>query len=150
MTSAGDGTVRVWQADGTGEAVVLKGHEGSVVSAVFSPDGTRVVTASEDNTARVWQADGKGEPIVLTGHRGDVVSAAFSPDGTRVVTASHDKTSRVWAISGERLQEAIRFATSMCLDLPFRQRYLGESPEDALHKYQTCERSHGRSGAYTR
>jgi WD40 repeat protein len=25
-----------------------------VVSAAFSPDGTRVVTASKDNTARLW------------------------------------------------------------------------------------------------
>ncbi|MCY2991069.1 MAG: WD40 repeat domain-containing protein [Planctomycetota bacterium] len=29
-------------------------HEGSVLSAGFSPDGARVVTASEDQTARVW------------------------------------------------------------------------------------------------
>ena len=29
-------------------------HEGTVVSAQFSPDGQRVVTASEDNTARLW------------------------------------------------------------------------------------------------
>ena len=32
------------------------GHEGSVRSASFSPDGQRVVTASYDNTARVWPA----------------------------------------------------------------------------------------------
>jgi WD40 repeat protein len=29
-------------------------HQGDVVSAAFSPDGTRVVTASHDKTARVW------------------------------------------------------------------------------------------------
>ena len=32
------------------------GHEGSVLSAQFSPDGTRIVTASSDKTARVWDA----------------------------------------------------------------------------------------------
>ncbi|WP_170205873.1 AAA family ATPase, partial [Archangium gephyra] len=45
-----DRTVRVWRADGSGEPVVLRGHEARVVSAAFSPDGQRIVTASEDKT----------------------------------------------------------------------------------------------------
>ena len=35
---------------------VLRGHEGRVNSAAFSPDGSRIVTASGDNTARIWDA----------------------------------------------------------------------------------------------
>ena len=37
-------------------------HKAPVYSAAFSPDGTRVVTASDDNTARVWDA-ATGAPI---------------------------------------------------------------------------------------
>ena len=69
-----------------------------MVSAQFSPDGTRVVTASEDKTARVWDARtgaALGEPLR---HEGRVNSAQFSPDGTRVVTASEDQTARVWDV----------------------------------------------------
>jgi WD40 repeat protein len=34
--------------------MTLKGHTGPVTSASFSPDGSRIVTASWDNTAKVW------------------------------------------------------------------------------------------------
>ncbi|HWO25674.1 MAG TPA: hypothetical protein VNO30_43345 [Kofleriaceae bacterium] len=79
-------------------------HQGSVNSAVFSPDGSRVITASDDGTARVWDAatgQPLGAPLV---HQGEVVSAAFGPDGTRVVTASDDGTARIWeAATGKPL-----------------------------------------------
>ncbi len=78
----------------------LTGHTGGVIVAAFSPDGSRIVTASDDGTARVWSADGKAQPIVLRGHDGPVLSAAFSPDGSRIVTASDDATARVWSADG--------------------------------------------------
>jgi WD40 repeat protein len=43
-------------AAGTEQALVLGGHQDRVRSAAFSPDGTRIVTASNDRTARIWDA----------------------------------------------------------------------------------------------
>src|ERR671932_761865 len=86
------------------EEIQLKGHEGSVKSASFSPDGKRIVTASFDGTARVWDLSGK-QLVELTGHEGYVYSASFSPDGGRIVTAGADKTARVWEASGQLLVE---------------------------------------------
>src|SRR4029077_13044043 len=81
-------------------------HDGAVLSAQFSADGQRVVTASLDGTARVWDAaTGKAlsEPMK---HDGYVLSAQFSADGQRVVTASSDKTARVWdAATGKAISE---------------------------------------------
>jgi WD40 repeat protein/TPR repeat protein len=65
-----------------------------VISAAYSPDGTRIVTASADKSARIWDASAR--VVRLTGHGGYVFSAAYSPDGIRIVTASTDKTARVW------------------------------------------------------
>ncbi|HEX7841255.1 MAG TPA: hypothetical protein VF469_27440 [Kofleriaceae bacterium] len=84
------------QASKQGPLVTFLGHSSRVLAATFSPDGTRVVTASQDKTARVWDAT-TGQP--MTGplkHGGAVFTAAFSPDGARVVTASEDRTARVW------------------------------------------------------
>ena len=76
--------------------LVLEGHGNWVVHAAFSPDGTRIVTASRDNTARLWDAETGALITPLEGHGNWVVHAAFSPDGTRIVTASHDNTARLW------------------------------------------------------
>ena len=46
----------VWDLRGR-ELAVLEGHQASVLNASFSPDGQRIVTASDDNTARVWPVE---------------------------------------------------------------------------------------------
>jgi WD40 repeat protein len=50
-----DDTVRIWDAASAKEIAVLRGHDDSVQSAAFSPDGKRIVTPS-DKTARIWDA----------------------------------------------------------------------------------------------
>src|SRR4051812_45102660 len=35
---------------------ILEGHNGSVISALFSPDGKQIVSASKDTTLRIWDA----------------------------------------------------------------------------------------------
>ncbi len=86
----------------------LQGHAGSVSEAEFSPDGTRIVTASKDRTARVWDAAGGKLLFTLQGHNNWVKSAKFSPDGTRIVTASNDNTARVWDAGSGKLLLTLR------------------------------------------
>ena len=91
-----DHTARIWDAHSGAPLAILYGHGGWVITAAYSPDGTRIVTASVDKTARVWDAQTGAVLAVLNGHGDAVESAAFSPDGTRIVTASADNSARIW------------------------------------------------------
>ena len=86
------------------QLLALTGHGGSIRTARYSPDGRRIVTASEDSTARIWDAVTGRELMVLRGHTQKVRSADFSPDGREVLTVSYDDTARTWdAASGRQL-----------------------------------------------
>ncbi|MEY2565252.1 MAG: hypothetical protein QOH88_3445 [Verrucomicrobiota bacterium] len=78
-----------------------------VNSARFSPDGSRVLTASDDRTARVWDAKTGKLLVDLEGHQDAVTTAQFSPDGSRIVTGSKDKTARIWDAQNGKLLSTI-------------------------------------------
>ena len=61
----------------------------------FSPDGTRLVTASDDHDARIWDVASGRLLHVLRGHFFPVRSASFSPDGRWIVTGSQF-TAGLW------------------------------------------------------
>ena len=76
--------------------------------AALSPDGTRIVTATEGAAARIWDAASGAPLATLAGHEAQVNFAAFSPDGITAtgdrtaITASPDHSARVWdALSGQ-------------------------------------------------
>jgi WD40 repeat protein len=110
VTASNDRTARIWDAASGEQLVVLAGHgegvaaddeAGNVRSAVFSPDGRRIVTASNDRTARIWNSD-TGKQLAKLAHEEPIRTAAFSPDGRRIVTASADQTARIWDADAAR------------------------------------------------
>jgi WD40 repeat protein/TPR repeat protein len=81
---------------------VLPVPHGAVLTAMYSPDGTRIITASWDHTARIWDS-ATGIQVTASPEQDDYVgTVAYSSDGTRIVTVSDKKIARVWdAQSGD-------------------------------------------------
>ncbi len=76
--------------------LTLRGHQGSVWYASYSPDDRSVLTMSDDGTVRIWDASTGQMPFTLGKGSAGVGYASYSPDGRSVVTVSVDKTAKVW------------------------------------------------------
>ena len=111
------------------------GHSASVLSCAWSPDGQRLLSASDDNTLKVWDARNGAELLTLQGHSAFVMSCAWSPDGQRLLSASADKTLKVWdARNGAvllTLQGHSDYVWS-CAWSPDGQRLLSASDDNTL------------------
>jgi WD40 repeat protein len=99
LTSAVDGTARVWEA-GTGKLLATLPH-GGIFRAAFSPDGSQIVTTNNNGPARVWDWP-HSKLVLLVGGEPAVGWAQFSPDGKRILTSG--SAARVWdATTGQPL-----------------------------------------------
>ena len=116
-TGGRDKTVKLWHVETQQCFQTLSGHIGRIVSLVFSPDGTRLVSGGGDNwemrknadgttssfsdgdspvdrTAKVWEV-ATGENIATLENSGMVRGVAFSPDGKCLATGT-TKTVTLW------------------------------------------------------
>src|SRR5579864_321487 len=101
-----DGTVQIWNGDGTntGKSVVTSSQE--VYAIAISPNGKLLATAGSNSEIQIWDLNGRRELRKLRGHKGPVPALAFSPDGGGLASAGYDKTIRIWDTKswGEKLK----------------------------------------------
>jgi WD40 repeat protein len=96
-----DRKATIWRASDGALLATLK-HTNRVMSAAFSPDGTRIVTATLAGGAYVWDAQLPPGTITdkylfaLQGHTQPLRYATYSHNGRLIVTASQDHTACLW------------------------------------------------------
>ncbi len=76
------------------------------MGAVFSPDGSRLLTGSESSYPAVWEVR-TGRELFSMGlqHTNSVASVDWSADGKLLATGSFDKTAIIWDVrNGKPLQ----------------------------------------------
>jgi WD40 repeat protein len=82
----------------TDNEVQLQGHQTPVGDAVFSPDGTRILSGAWDQTVRLWDVASGKELANFTGHNSNVRRVAFSRDGRFALSGDLDGEVRLWKL----------------------------------------------------
>jgi WD40 repeat protein len=78
----------------------FEGHANRVTVAAWSPEGARVLTASDDGTARIWDV-ATGRELINLPVGGIVASATWDQLGAQVVTGNWNGVVQVWdALTG--------------------------------------------------
>ncbi|KAH7143467.1 WD40-repeat-containing domain protein [Dactylonectria macrodidyma] len=91
--------IGIWDVGAEQFSHWLRGHQGIVEDAHFSPDGKLIATCSNDKTIKIWDAVVLRCIRTLYGHDSDVESLSFSGDGAQLASHSHDKTVKVWDVA---------------------------------------------------
>src|SRR5207244_661698 len=97
----------------------LQGHLDGASHAVFTPDGSRVVSCSWDKTVRVWDWLAGREVACLRGHSGEVYAVAVSPDGAHGISGGEDRVPRLWDLARLTQLRAFESADSDIRGLKF-------------------------------
>ncbi|NJL12863.1 MAG: WD40 repeat domain-containing protein [Microscillaceae bacterium] len=104
VTASADHTAKIWSNEAQ-YLLTLKGHQGPINSACFSPRQEEyILTASDDHTAKIWSFRGN-LMTTLHAHSAPVIQAQFSPNGLFILTQSLDQTVCLWNHHGQKLYQ---------------------------------------------
>ena len=82
---------------------VLRGHEATISSIAFSPDGTLLVSTSKDDTVRLWDIQTGGLIRTFSDYPSLISAISISPDCTAIAFGTYVGPIHLWDVqTGER------------------------------------------------
>jgi WD40 repeat protein len=102
LALAADRGVTLWDVDDGRVIDQLRAHKDFVFGAAFSPDGTKLATASRDGAVILWDVAERRQIGVPMLRRTTVYSVAFSPDGKTLAAAGDDHLVQLWDVATHR------------------------------------------------
>ncbi len=90
----------LWDINKGKEVKRFEGHGSFINAAIFSPDGSRILTGagSPDETVKLWDVTSGKEIKNFVGHSEGINSLSFSSDGNFFLTGSKDKKAKLWDV----------------------------------------------------
>lgn len=107
-TTSGDVVFWRLRPDGAASRPVVRRAAGDLVeNAVFSVDGTRLVTAADDGRVTVFEVPPRGWPTVEQSLQIDAgaLAVAISPDGSLIAAGDTDGLVHLWAAEDGRWEK---------------------------------------------
>lgn len=117
-TGGTDGIIRLTNIKDGSELRRWEAHSKRIVALQFSPDGTRIYSASHDGEIRIWNRAGDRLQSLMA-HEGRIACLKLSKDGMTLVSGGHDRRILIWdAITGD-LQREVEAHRDQLTDLEF-------------------------------
>ncbi|CAL8318870.1 unnamed protein product [Lota lota] len=76
--------------------LVVQPHLGSIYSACFSHDGSKIASCGASKMLRVFKSTSGEKLLEIKAHDDEVLCCAFSPDDRLLATCSSDRKVKVW------------------------------------------------------
>lgn len=123
-TAGADGLAIVWNSATGAKLHSFTSSAGGLTRVAFSPDGTRLLTASDDENTehlavvQIWDLL-SGQPVVQVKQVGEIWAVAFSPDGAQFATGAFGGQTYVWDAASGQIARTLTAHGNIVLDVVF-------------------------------
>jgi WD40 repeat protein len=128
-------TLLLWDIAARQPRAILAGHESVVTSAVFSPDGSRLISGSYDKTVGIWDTSSGHLLKTWAARTGRIRALALSPDGMTLAAAGKDPDGliRLWDLSSNKELLSLDGADYRCAVFAPDGKTLATSTNESEH-----------------